>query len=486
MIATQNWFATFALLSWPLVALWLYSVRPVGQATMFTIIGALLLLPQDAIIKFEGVPQFDKVSIPNLAALVGCIFIAKRPLRFWSRFGLPEVLIVAYIICPFITAELNTDVIFFGNRTLNAESHYDAVSAIVNAFINLIPFFIGRQLLRSSADNVEIMRVLLFAGLLYSLPILFELRMGPQLSYLVYGWQADNIVQAFRDGGYRPTVFMGHGLPVSFFMMTTVVAAAALWRTRIRVTRLAPTAITVYLFGILLLCKSAASIVYGTVLLCLVRWTKPLFQIRVALVLAAICFFYPALRITQVFPTRSLTETATLISEDRALSLQQRFENEDLLLARASQRFLFGWGRWGRSRVYDQSSGVDISVTDGGWIITLGQWGLFGFVAEFGVLTLCVVRAASAFNYTKSNHDKIFLAALALIVAITLIDQLPNNASLNPWSLLLAGALLGRAEALRVKGQQMHNSVTNSTYSGSNASPRLQAGSSAFKKRVSD
>jgi hypothetical protein len=34
---------------------------------------------------------------------------------------------------------------------------------------------------------------------------------------------------------------------------------------------------------------------------------------------------------------------------------------------------------------------------------------------------------------------------MALIVAISVVDLLPN-ASINPWTCLLAGALLGRAE----------------------------------------
>ena len=59
-----NWFATLALLLWPVVAIWLYSARPVNQATLWTFLGAQLLLPVGAGIKFEGFPEFDKTSIP--------------------------------------------------------------------------------------------------------------------------------------------------------------------------------------------------------------------------------------------------------------------------------------------------------------------------------------------------------------------------------------------------------------------------------------
>ena len=75
---TPNWFAIFALASWPLVVLWLYHARPPNQATLWTILGALLLLPVGAEIKFEMIPVFDKSSIPGLAALIACLFPAYR------------------------------------------------------------------------------------------------------------------------------------------------------------------------------------------------------------------------------------------------------------------------------------------------------------------------------------------------------------------------------------------------------------------------
>ena len=109
MASTPNWFAIFMLVAWPVVAVILYVYRPVNQATLWTILGAQLLLPVGASIKFEGIPQFDKISIPNLAALVGCILILRRPPRIFSGFGLTSIFVLMSIIGPFITAELNTD-----------------------------------------------------------------------------------------------------------------------------------------------------------------------------------------------------------------------------------------------------------------------------------------------------------------------------------------------------------------------------------------
>jgi hypothetical protein len=171
-------------------------------------------------------------------------------------------------------------------------------------------------------------------------------------------------------------------------------------------------------------------------------------QLRVAILLASIALFYPLLRTADLVPTGFMIDAARSFSEDRANSLKTRFDQEQLLLEHASKRLLFGWGRFGRSRVFDEESGKDISITDGRWIITLAAYGVFGFVAEFGLLALSVFRAASALRFTESKHDMVYLAALALILAINMIDLLPN-ASISPLTWLLAGALQGRAEELR-------------------------------------
>jgi len=78
----------------------------------------------------------------------------------------------------------------------------------------------------------------------------------------------------------------------------------------------------------------------------------------------------------------------------------------------------------------------------------MGEFGFIGFLAQFGLLALPVFTAVRALRFAESTKDKVFLSALALILAINIFDLLPNS-SLRPWTWLVAGALLGRAEALR-------------------------------------
>src|SRR5262249_44940099 len=155
-----------------------------------------------------------------------------------------------------------------------------------------------------------------------------EIRMSPQLHYLLYGYYPTAFIQAIRDGGFRPMVFMGHGLTAAFFMMTATVAAAALWRVGVSVRRMPPAGVTAYLSVVLILCRSLGALIYGAVLVPLVSLAKPRTQIRVALVMATFSLLYPMLRMVDLVPTKTLVESASVISSDRADSLRTRFDNE--------------------------------------------------------------------------------------------------------------------------------------------------------------
>src|SRR5262249_21353385 len=152
---------------------------------------------------------------------------------------------------------------------------------------------------------------------------------------------------------FRAVVFLGHGLLVAFFAMTSTVAAAALWRMRTRVVGLQPSAVTGYLGVVLVLCKTLGAIVYASALVPLVRFASPRTQVRVVIILAAIALAYPILRTTDLVPTTYLLDIANGIDSDRAASLKVRFDQEKRLLDHAQERLWFGWGRYGRHRVRD-------------------------------------------------------------------------------------------------------------------------------------
>ena len=126
--------------------------------------------------------------------------------------------------------------------------------------------FLGRQLLRNSVDIEEILRTLIIAGLLYSLPMLFEIRMSPQLHQLALWIQFFRI--CYRDAlrwisakciyGERAGrgVFYDDGYRGSSRLLADANTGAGNCLLR---------AITAYLSAILVLCKSLGALVYGVV-----------------------------------------------------------------------------------------------------------------------------------------------------------------------------------------------------------------------------
>jgi hypothetical protein len=445
----MNFIATLALLSWPLISFWLYKTQPLNRATLWTILGGQFLLPVGSLGKLApGIPPIDKMFVPNLAALLGCAFIARRPVRFFSRIGLAEVFLFMLISAPFITSLLNGDAIVTGPVIRPGLTYYDAMSLLESQFVLLLPFFIGRQLLRKATDTEEILRILVIAEVFYSLPTLLEIRLSPQLHTWVYGYPAADFIQQMRAGGFRPMVFIGHGLSTAFYLMTAVLAATALWQVRTQVTPFRPAAVAGYLGVVLSLCHSLGALTYAVVAAPLIRLTKPRLQMRVAVILACIALAYPMARMSDLVPTRTLLDWSASYDAAREDSLAFRFTQEGQMLERASPRFFFGWGGYSRSRIFDPETGRDLSVIDGAWIGTLGSLGLYGFIALFGLLTLPVFRAAAALRYVESARDGVLLAALTLILAINAIDLIPNS-GLYPWTWLISGSLLGRAEAMR-------------------------------------
>ena len=117
--------------------------------------------------------------------------------------------------------------------------------------------------------------------------------MSPQLHRIVYGYFPHDFFQQIREGNFRPVVFMGHGLLVSVFVATSVIAAAALWRTRDSVLRLPAAGTAAVLSGLLVLCRSLGSLVYGATAAPLARFATPRVQGLAATALAIVALIYP-------------------------------------------------------------------------------------------------------------------------------------------------------------------------------------------------
>lgn len=441
----QNTATILALAIWPVASVVLFLTLTFRAAVVWTVLGAQLFLPVGATIKFSMIPIFDKATIPSLCILIG--YLLKGPKRTSrARIGLTDVFLAALVLGPIATSELNGDPLVFADRVVAGVGLYDAISAAEFSFITLIPFFVGRWYFGDEKSMIVVLRSLVFAMAGYSVLLLFEVRFSPQLHYWLYGYYPSDFIQAIRSGEFRPMAFMGHGLTAARFVLLALLASVGLWTvsagSKSMFARLSSClAIMIYF------CRTLSALVYSVSIAPLIVLARPRLQVRIAVLLALAALLYPIARELDLFPTDILLKAAGSVSVERAGSLEVRFSNENRLLAHALARPLFGWGRYGRSRIYDENSGADTSVTDGQWIITLGQFGLLGFVAQFGLLCIGIFRSNKALSRASSLSDQRLLSTLSLMMAITVIDLLPNS-GLEPWTWLMCGALVGRTDAL--------------------------------------
>jgi hypothetical protein len=443
-----NLLAYAVLLLWIPLGIALFARFDPRVSAVVCLIGGMLLLPAGVSFATPLVP-LGKGTISELCVVVGSLLFARRRL-FAPHPGFAlELLVAILVLSAFVTGAFNRDVLFSGPVVVKGMDLHDDINLALQLFVDWgIPFLLGLRLFRAPADLKIPLTVLVVGALAYIPLILYELKMSPQLHNLVYGFYPHDFQQTLRFGGWRPVVFVGYGLALAFFLSTAVAAAMTLSGARLRVSSYRAGPIGVVLLVVLLLCKSAAALIYGVAATIMIFLLKPRTQLRIATALAAIVIAYPLLRSRDLFPTQILVAWADSASTDRAESLGFRFENEDLLLARAKERPFFGWGSWGRGRVRDTETGRDIAVTDGLWVIVLGTDGIVGFLSVFVLLLGPVFWAANRISRIRSTRDQYLIAGTALIVTFASIDCIPNVT--YQFSFFLAGALAGAVGGAQV------------------------------------
>lgn len=447
-----NTLAYIVLFGWPIVVLVLFRLLPAAQAFGWSVLAGYLLLPTQAGLDLPGVPSLDKDGVPVLSAGlmlllgVGAARTGKRardtadpaPRRHW----LASALLVLLLVSPLLTVLTNADPVIVGPFLIPGLRLYDAASIIGALAISVLPFLLAQRLFASPESHVALLKMLVLGLLCYSLPILFEVRMSPQLNTMLYGFFPHDFLQHIRADGFRPVVFLHHGLWLAILVAMSVLAALALWRQRLAEGARAGQWLfaAIYLLVILLLCKSLGASLILLVFLPAALLMGVRGQLILAALVAGVVLLYPMLRAAQVVPVERVIALAQSISADRAASFEFRLTNEEALMERAALRPLAGWGTWGRPLIHNSESGQSTSVTDGAWIISIGSFGWLGYIASFGLLTLPILLLAR-------NGRKLGLspatAGLALVMAANLLDLL-SNATLTPITWLIGGALLGR------------------------------------------
>lgn len=396
---------------------------------------AWMFLPQYAY-DIPILPTYNKVNATSYAVLIGILAYHRnvfRRLRF-HPVDLPMLLWCASSFCSSVS---------------NGLGAWDGFSAMLGKVTMWgLPYLIGRLYF----DNLPALRDLgigMFLAALVNVPFcLYEVAMSPRLHRIVYGWHPHHFGQTKRGGGWRPQVFMEHGLMNAMWMASGTLTGIRLLAHRVFGKRLPlfplpPWAAVALVTLTFFLCKSM-----GATLLMLMGlgaiWATNLLRMRLPLL---VIMFYPAvymaLRGSGTWDGNNLIRLIEKhTSEERSGSLGFRIANENILSDKARRQPLFGWAGWKRAWVYNDA-GETVSVPDGLWIIAFGQNGVFGLTALVLVALLPQWLFLKRYPIALWRRPDIgAVAPLSVLLGLYMVDNVLNN-MYNPLMMVCAGGLSG-------------------------------------------
>src|SRR5687768_4659597 len=364
-------FADAIILSWLPVSLVLFALLRPRHAVLAAYLGAWLFLPMKAgLTKIPILPDIDKVAVSSCAVLLGALlFDAHRLFSF--RFRWFDVPMLAFCLTPFVSS------------VTNGLGAWDGMSHVIEQVTLFgIPYLLGRVYFNDWEGFRELAVAIFVGGVIYIPFCLWEIKMSPQLHRTIYGFHQHSFSQTIRFGGYRPMVFMQHGLAVGFWM--TAASLIGVWMLVTGSMRqlwgIPMIVIVPVLLVTAVLCKSAAGLGFlmmGIAALFAIKWTRSAIPLYCLILFTP---FYMVARTTGIVSGEGPVEWATAIfGAERAQSLETRMISENALTAHSMKRPVFGYGRWDPNdkckpgwMVRNEETGKRGAIPNGMWVLTMG------------------------------------------------------------------------------------------------------------------
>ena len=425
-------FGDIVMFAWIPVVLFLFTRFEPQRAAIIAFLAAWLFLPM-AKYPIAGLPDYTKMSATCFGIfLAALVFDGQRLATL--KLQAADAPMLLWCLCPLFSS------------LANGLGLYDGVASVVQQTSKWgFPYLIGRMYF-GSLGGLRNYAIGIFAGGIIYIPLcLYESRMSPQLHHMFYGFTQSAFDQSFRYGGWRPMVFMEHGLMVGVWMVSASLVGLWLYRTG-ALTELRGYSMR-WLVPVLtvtaVMCRSTGAVALYIMGAAVLLTTQKIKNSVAILLLLSMPVGYLATRSTGIWSGDNLVNLiSTNLSEDRAASIDFRFKNENMLSKKALLQPVFGWGGWGRARVYD-AEGNDISVTDGLWIIVFGQYGLLGLTVFSASVLLPALKLLWLYPARQWSSPAVAPAAvLAVLLVMYMIDNL-LNAMINPIFMVAAGGLAG-------------------------------------------
>ena len=432
--------AQLVTIAWLPIVFYLFTIFPPRKAVIVSFIGGLLFLPERAGFALPLIPDYKGMVATCYGIVLAILYYDAQRLRDF-KLGWLDIPMLIWCICPVFSS------------ISNGLGFYDGINEAITQTVTWgLPYFLGRLYLNNLAGLRELAINVLKGGLIYVPLCLYEGRMSPQIHKIFYGYypHPSGIAQAYRLGGYRPMVFMEHGLMVGMWMMMVTLVGFWLWKAKTlqRLWNIPLKWLVIVYMGTFIWCRSTGTygyLLFGLLILFLAKWLRT--SLPLLLLIVGI-FYYLYASAGGTFNTDGIVAfTADTINPERAQSLEFRFDNEEILAEHARDKLIFGWGGWGRNRVYEENwHGVfeDVAITDSLWILAFGINGLVGLVSLIAALMLPVIGFCLLVYPAKTWFDPKVAPAAVLAVALLLfvLDSL-LNAMFNPVFPLISGGLSG-------------------------------------------
>jgi hypothetical protein len=334
----------------------------------------------------------------------------------------------------------------FGSSVVNGYGWYDGLSQVEYTIIIWgIPWLFGRLYFSDAQGMRALAMAIVVGGLIYVPLCLLEVKMSPQLHIWVYGFHQHSFDQTRRFGGWRPTVFLQHGLMVGMWMCMSGLTCWWLWITGIvrRIVGLPISWVMIAVIGTAILCKSFGAIALmaiGTTTLWAAWRLKRLWPLVVVLALLPA---YMTVRLSGAWSGGGLVELAGFLGNpDRANSLACRFNSEDQFIGPGWHKPLLGYRGWYNTiGLQDQES--QLGIPDALWMIEFTGTGLLGLACLLCyMLGPPIIVLWSCVKKDWRNPTCIAAIGLTMVAILWMCDSL-FNAMLNPMFMLALGGLSG-------------------------------------------
>jgi len=275
--------------------------------------------------------------------------------------------------------------------------------------------------------------------------IWFEVFMSPRLHQFIYGFNQADWVEHIRYGGWRPKVFMQHGLMVALFVSISILAVFSLRAedSKIRILKIRSSVLEKIFIITVIACKSGNGVVVMVMAIFARLMTKTVMVRILLLTLILVIAGYLTIRVSGYWDGLALINQVESISGDaqRAGSLGARIKQENLFLLRAEEKWLFGWGGWGRAFPINEYGARLTRGVDSLWIIVYSENGIFALASLFWTfLAAPYVVAVRAHKMNFDNRERPFIYMVSYIPVFFMIDCLAN-AMISPLYILVAGSL---------------------------------------------